>query len=316
MTIWQISPPAAMTDSITEFYLRYGVALLWPGDPGRWHPHRYGHNYAQSDWIKWFAETMSVGDAILLRTSPARICAVGLVVDEYSYEDRFDDVHGFDLQHCRRVRWCRLAQEYDFGEQVFMLGRFSCVRNVSVREYCRNFLASPPTHWQEAALPELPAGESPLPPEEVPVGLQGIIAQALDLESLYWHRQNFGNHPTEDELVAHFVVPLLRALGWPPERIAIKWRYIDIAVFDTLPRLPEHCRFLIEAKRLGAGVEDALEQARGYVADLDVPCDIVITDGIRYRMYSCENGFAPVAYANLIRLKQSAVNLFDRMKTI
>jgi hypothetical protein len=33
-------------------------------------------------------------------------------------------------------------------------------------------------------------------------------------------------------------VPFLRALGWPPERIAVKWRYIDVAVFRSLPRTP------------------------------------------------------------------------------
>ena len=108
---------------------------------------------------------------------------------------------------------------------------------------------------------------------------------------MYWDRQNFGDHPTEDELVAHFVIPFLRALGWPPERIAVKWRCIDVAVFTALPRTPENCRFVIEAKRLGAGVESALEQARGYVESLGVPRDIIVTDGIRYRMYSRENGF-------------------------
>ena len=42
--------------------------------------------------------------------------------------------------------------------------------------------------------------------------------------------------------------------------------------------------------------------------------DVVVSDGIRYRMYSGETGFEPVAYANLIRLKRSAADLFDRMK--
>jgi hypothetical protein len=103
-------------------------------------------------------------------------------------------------------------------------------------------------------------------------------------------------------------------MGWPPERIAVKWRYIDVAVFDRLPRVPENVRFVVEAKRLGAGVEGALEQAKGYVESLGVLRDVVVTDGIRYRMYSGERGFDPVAYANLVRLKQSAIELFDRLK--
>ena len=118
----------------------------------------------------------------------------------------------------------------------------------------------------------------------------------------------------EDELVAHYVVPFLRALGWPVERIAVKWRNIDVCVFSALPRTPENCYYLIEAKRLGAGVEGALEQAKGYVSALGVPCDVVVTDGIRYRMYEAGSDFAPAAYANLARLKRSSLQLFARMR--
>ena len=100
---------------------------------------------------------------------------------------------------------------------------------------------------------------------QVPQNLEDIVAQAQDLAGLFWDWQNFGDHPTEDELVAHFVVPLFLRLGWPPERVAIKWRRIDVALFSALPRTPENCRFVIEAKRLGAGVDGALEQAKGYV---------------------------------------------------
>jgi len=311
MKIWQITPPAAMVNSIGEFFIRHGVALLWPGDSGRWAPDRYSE-YGGNDRTKWFAETMADGDAILLRTGSARIRAVGLVAGKYTYEDRFDDVHGFDLQHCRRVLWYRLPHDYEFGESVFTQSRFSCVRKASVREYVSKFLASPPTHWREALLPELPTEEPGL--DRVPAVLEGIVAQAQDLAGLFLDRQNFGDYPTEDELVAHFVVPFLRALGWPPERIAVKWRYIDVAVFTALPRTPGNCCFVIEAKRFGAGVEDALEQAKGYVESLGVSRDAIVTDGIRYRMYASERAFEPVAYANLIRLKQSAFNLFDRMK--
>lgn len=44
-------------------------------------------------------------------------------------------------------------------------------------------------------------------------------------------RQAFGEPPSEDELIVHFVVPFLLALGRVPELIAVKWRRIDVAVF-------------------------------------------------------------------------------------
>ena len=192
--------------------------------------------------------------------------------------------------------------------------QWRCSRTWSeeAKDYVKRFLNSPPVDWQHAPLPELPPEEAPLDP--IPENVQGMVALAHDLTSLYWDEANSGGYPREDELVAHFVVPFLRALGWPPERIAVKWRDIDVAVFDGLPRTPENCRIVIEAKRLGAGVEGALEQAKGYVKALELPRDIVVTDGIRYRMYSCVDEFAPIAYANLIRLKQSATKLFDRLK--
>ena len=88
-----------------------------------------------------------------------------------------------------------------------------------------------------------------------------------------------------------------------------------MSVFSKLPRVPEHCRYVVEAKRLGAGVEGALEQAIGYVRDLDGQCDVVVTDGVRYRMYDAARNFEPVAYANLARLKESSLELFNRMRS-
>jgi hypothetical protein len=94
----------------------------------------------------------------------------------------------------------------------------------------------------------------------------------------------------------------------------VQWRHIDVAAFRALPRIPENCQLVIEAKRLGAGVEGALEQAKGYVEALELPRDVVVTDGVRYRMYDSGDAFRPLAYANLARLKQPAGELFARMQ--
>jgi len=102
-------------------------------------------------------------------------------------------------------------------------------------------------------------------------------------------------------------------LEWPPEQIAVQWRRIDVAVFRQLPRTRENCHLVIEAKRLDAGVEGALEQARRYVETLGMPVDPVVTDGIRYRMYANTRDFQPKAYANLARLKAPASRLFELM---
>jgi hypothetical protein len=310
--VWQVSAGPA-SRSYAEVFLKHGVALIGPGDAGPWTPERDDDEF-EGGFVRRFASEVADGGVVLLRTGIATVAAVGLVAGNYQYADAFDDVNGWDLQHTRRVRWCRLPVEHVFGSPVFGANPPRCSRvwNPEVLDFAERFLNSPPTHWQSAPLPELPAEDPPL--EEVPVALQGIVAQAADLVPLLQDRQAFGELPSEDELIAHFVVPFLHALGWPPERIAVKWRWIDVAVFRALPRTPENCHLVIEAKRLGAGVEGALEQARGYVEALGVPRDVIVTDGIRYRMYAAQSAFEPVAYANLARLKRPAAALFARMQ--
>ena len=179
-------------------------------------------------------------------------------------------------------------------------------------EFANQFVQSPPTDWQTGALPTLPPEEAELdaPPRE----LQEIVAQVHDLSSLYWNVDAFGERPMEDELVAHYVIPFLRALGWPVERIAVKWRNIDVCMFSKLPRIPKHCHYLVEAKRRGTGIEGALDQAIQYSKDNGDLCDVVVTDGIRYRMYEASKEFALGPYANLADLRRPSLELFERMR--
>ncbi len=310
--IWQVSSGPS-DRSYADRFLNHGVALIGPGDAGRWRPDRSDEEF-EGGFVRRFATDLREGDVLLLRTGLSTIRAVGLVASEYQYLPHFDDVNGWDLQHGRRVRWCPLPEAYDFGGRVFGANppRLSRAQSEDIVEYANRFVGSPPTDWQYRTLPSLPAEEEKL--DAPPAELQELVAQVHDLSALYWDMDAFGERPMEDELVAHYVIPFLRALGWPVERIAVKWHHIDVSVFSKLPRVPENCHYLIEAKRLGAGVEGALEQAIGYVSALGVQCDVVVTDGIRYRMYDASKDFAPVAYANLARLKQPSMELFERMR--
>ncbi len=310
--VWQVSGGPG-NRPYAGVFLKHGVALIGPGDAGPWRADRDDEEFS-GGYVRRFSTEIQLGDVFLLRSGISSIRSVGLVASEYLYLPQFDDVNGWDLQHARRVRWTELPNEYDFGARIFGANppRISKVSNEEIVDYAERFVDSPPTHWQTAPLPVLPEEEPPL--ENIPFFLQEIVAQVQDLVSLYWDREAFGEHPTEDELVAHYVVPFLRALGWPVEQVAVKWHYIDVSVFVKLPRTPENCHFILEAKRLGAGVEGALEQAKGYIESLGVARDIVVTDGIRYRMYEASNNYAPIAYANLARLKRTAPDLFARMR--
>ena len=311
--IWQVSAGPS-NRSYAEQFLNHGVALIGPGDAGPWRSDRSDEEFA-GGFVRRFAAELSSGDVLLLRTGLSTIRAVGLVASEYQYLPQFDDVNGWDLQHGRRVRW--FAR---FTNRTTSAGGFLAPTRLDFRVFRRQTPWSMRIalsgrrlqDWQTGALPSLPKEEPDL--EAPPTELREIVAQVEDLLSCYWDVDAFGERPLEDEMVAHYVVPFLRALGWAVERIAVKWRNIDVSVFSALPRIPEHCHYLIEAKRLGAGVEGALEQATGYVSALGVQCDVVVTDGIRYRMYEASKDFAPVAYANLARLKQSSLELFARMR--
>jgi len=310
--VWQVSGGPANRD-YSDILIKYGVALIGPGDAGPWRQDRDDDEF-EGGFVRRFATEVHVGDVLLLRTGISKIRAVGIVASEYLYLHQFDDVNGWDLQHGRRVRWCELPNTYDFSVSVFGANPpcLSKLASPELIDYATRYIESPPINWQSAFLPSLPSEEPSL--ENPPSNLQDLIAQVHDLAGLYWDNEKFGSLPTEDELIAHYVVPFLRKLGWPVENIGIKWRHVDVTVFRALPRSPENCHFIIEAKRLGAGVEGALEQAKGYLKDLGIEREIVVTDGIRYRMYEGSNNFGHIAYANLARLKVSATNLFERMK--
>lgn len=312
--IWQIwAGPGS--GAFAETFLRFGVALLGPEGPGPWRSDRRDEDYVDDQGadgvsVRWLASEANAGDVVLLRTGLQTIRAIGIIAGEHEYLEIFDDVNGWDLPHARRVRWYRLPDDYDFGRPVFgARHRFSRVQVPDLIDYACRFVESPPKHWQTAPLPELPAEEPPL--TEVPEAIAKLVGLAQDLHSLYWSTEYFGARPREDELVAHFVVPLLRALGWPPERIAVKWRDVDVATFSALPRDPTHCSFIVEAKRPGGWPEDALAQARGYLDDLGVACNVVLTDGIRYHVCAADRAFERIAYANLARPRQSAAKVFE-----
>jgi hypothetical protein len=309
MKVWQIGGGSSERD-YSAFFLNYGVGLI--GDGGIW-PGQYLKGRANSH-IRQFAEDVKVGDIIVLRIGRSLVKCVGIVASDYMHCDVFEDVDGWELQHARRVRWHKLIDPYDFGKPVFgpRPSRFSGVDNIKVIDYARRVISSPPSDWQNQNLPDLPPQEPFLDP--VPSEISSIVAEATDIVPRFWMPGKFGDWPTEDELVAHFTIPLLKALGWSTERIAVKWRRVDISLFDKLPRLPENCQLIIEAKRFDTGFDSALKQAKGYLKALGIERDILVTDGIRYRLYSITNNFQPKAYANLSRLKKSAMALFESIK--
>lgn len=100
--VWQIAAGDA-TRPYSEWFRKYGVALVGPGWPGQW-THDLDDDEFEGGFVRRFASEVTVGDAIVLRRGVARIVAIGLVASDYFFEEAFEDVHGWSLQHARRVR--------------------------------------------------------------------------------------------------------------------------------------------------------------------------------------------------------------------
>jgi len=96
--VWQISGGPA-SRAYAEVFLRHGVALIGPGDAGPWSRERYAHDFALQGFVGRFADEITTGDVLLLRTGVATVVAVGIVASEYAHMELFDDLNGWDLQH-------------------------------------------------------------------------------------------------------------------------------------------------------------------------------------------------------------------------
>jgi len=231
----------------------------------------------------------------------------------YDFLDQFDDVNGWDLRHARRVRWLKLQNAHKFQTPLFgpRPTRFSGVFSEEAIRFARDIVSSPPDDWKTAKLPALPPVEPLL--TDIPENLRDIIGSIQDLRALYDDPHTLGGRPLEAEMVCHCVVPLMKALGWQPFHIAVEWNNTDVAIFHSLPRKANNCKFVIEAKKFGDGIEGASTQAKRYVSTLGICCDLLVTDGIRYKLYDPNHLGEAIAYANLWEPKQSALTLFSKL---
>ena len=320
MPIWQVSA-GNYGRYYHDVFLEFGVALIGPGNPGEWALELPDEEFGGS-YVRRFADEMQHGDVLVLRQGRAMIQAVGRVTGDYIYLDQFDDVNGWDLQHGRRVRWHELQHKFDQDVFGAIPQRFSRVYVPDVVDFVNEFVENLPDE-PENDLPDLPDIEPEL--LELPPNwrnVQELVDQIRGFLNEYGNEPNqFGQEDlSEDESITHFVVPLLRALGWPILNIAVQWRRIDVSVFDELPRTPENCRLVIEVKQLYSGIEGgALNQARGYAFNNEIMGDdryIVVTDGIRYRLFLANDADDPtqIAYANLEHLRESHLRLFEGIK--
>ena len=336
--IWQIASGDGHR-RYTDLFLEHDVMFIGPGKHGAYNEQVYRElvdrkllSGQKLGMIRSIATKVKPGDIVLLRDA-YRVASIGIVGEsEYEHDDTFDDVFGWDLQHTKRVIWQRhldkelanTQKEKPLFWRAKQIPTFTRVKDDTILEPIRQLfekIADRPLKPMPAKLPD------PLSLEELGEELfsKGLPNEAVDKVILAIQRQRrlakwydeYGKRsvrPTEQEVVAHMILPLLLALGWSEQLLAVEWHKIDLAAFLCTPTTAEHCCLVCEAK----GLEHALQQkvfiqAISYADKLELNnCKkILLTDGIRFYLYQRQENDewneVPVGYLNVKLIRTNHV---------
>ena len=265
--------------------------------------------------LKRFSVDMKDGDIVVLRLGTTTVLGVGIIVGPYEWIEEFSDIDGWELQHVRRVKWLWKNKDNPKTFPTYSLKQGDTTQKLSsniVIDWLKELSIKNAEYNRElATLPKSPGSEVNM--DEISEYLfdQGVSSNSIEaliteigelIRIAKWYKK-FSN-PSEFETVAYLVVPLLRALGWTPQKMAIEWHNVDIALFGQLPREDETLNIVVEAKKKGNSCLMAKSQAQSY-AQGKVNCNrLIVTDGLRYGVYTKnEEQFKLQAYFNLTALK-------------
>jgi hypothetical protein len=332
--VWQIASGEAGR-KYTDLFLRHDVMFCGPGRFGPFDPKRYRAAVVREaisgsamGQVRNFATKVKPGDIVLLR-SGYRVVSIGLVDGVgYRFDSTFDDVYGWDLQHTHRVIW---QNQFDQELQILQSAKllFADRKQIPTFTAVGDPAILDPIRTLFSRVVERPLRELPQKPPK-PLTMDGLSAalfdQGLSFEAvrkvrsaiqqqrrmIRWYRAagSTSARPTEHELIAHIVLPLLTALGWAEQLIAIEWHKIDLALFIGTPTDKAHCKLVCEAKAMGHGLQDVLDQARDYVERRELTnCDkLLLTDGQRFYLYR-RTGKAwpdePAGYLNIFKIREN-----------
>ena len=313
-TLWQHAAGDPDHNHV-ELCLDWDVILIGPGDVPWPETNRDGVRKE----VHAFCEQMQEGDIVILKRGQSRVYGVG-VIGEYKWCDEFNDVDGWDLGHTRRVHWL-WPGEHDPDHKSFHPNRpltrstTQRIYNDVVRQWLKELDAVDDV--QERTYRDLPKPGSNVTGDDIAAYLfdKGIVSDSIRnlldpngefLQIAKWYNGwEWGSSPSEHETVSHLVVPLLRILGWTPQRISLEWNKIDVALFSRLPRDNADLAIVLEAKRVRSPcLSWAVTQAKGYAEGLPRCLRLIVTEGLRYGVFTrktTNEKFSRYAYLNLTR---------------
>jgi hypothetical protein len=324
-TIWQQASGDTDRD-YSDICIKWGVILNGPGEDGPWPDSKKVLQKTRKQKkitdIWRFSEEVKDGDLVVLRTGTRTVPAVGQVVGGYEWHDGYGDIDGWDLQHVRRVRWLwkDLHTPKTFGTYALKMGDTTQKLNdgpvkkwLSSLEVTEDAYTHPlpvlPEWREQKEIPISEISEFLFDKGVASASISNLVNEIDELRRIakWYQRSKMG--PSEHETVAYLVVPLLRALGWTPQRMAVEWKHVDLALFEQLPRDERSLQVVVEAKKMNYSCLTARSQAEAY-ADGKSRCHrLIVTDGLRYGVFVREEGekFQLFAYMNLTRLRPDCI---------
>lgn len=265
--------------------------------------------------MKYFAEKVKEGDIVVLKRSSGRlweVVAVGTVKGGYTHLPAFDDVEGWDLQHCRYVEWAKS----EGWEPMAGLARgtFKGINKKDtiqrIDELLKSGVIKPPEQIPE---PVGKLDDEDLIDDLISHGLRPKDAEEFTqtiqrIRRLVKWYYSSGEDVKEHETQTFLIIPLLLALGWSEQRLKIEWKNVDIAFFEgPYTDRDDECIIILESKKLRAGLSPAEGQAKGY-ADKHPECKkLIVSDGCCYKLFERNKvgHWDYKAYLNILKPKRT-----------
>lgn len=309
--IWQVAAGDGERN-YWDIFRQFGVMLIGPGGEGDYTKHKDAYNRmtpARRRPIRQFVEVADKDDYVVLKHRSGSkwiAIAIGRIKPGYYFKPVFGDVEGFQLQHCRRVDWRQTSEKPIPG-----LGRgggcFSQV--IKARDVVkRRWEKGKPIHKFDR-IPNNPKSIElidSLVIKGLPRQNAKRIANEIErLKSLAeWYEDNGKDCDVpEHETRTFLIVPLIMSLGWDEKKVKIEWKHKDVALFDADYSEQNEPVVIIESKRLWHGLGDAPEQAERYTRKYPTCKTFVVSDGIRYKLFTKPKParkFRFSAYLNLL----------------
>ena len=328
--IWQQAAGDKDRDYV-ELCLKWDVIVNGPGNRGVWPECKSelqadGRSEKKITDLWRFCEEITDGDLVVLRLGTDVVSAVGEIVGDYEFCEEFNDIDGWEIAHVRRVRWLWKKRK-KFEVYTLKQGDTTQLLDLDTRgkkgEKIKTWLESldvPDIAYDHTPV-DLPCnGDADVSVDDISGYLFGKGVASASISNLLdeigefirianWYQRE--QRPSEHETVAYLVVPLLRALGWTPQRMAIEWKKIDVALFSSLPRKEDLLSVVVEAKKMDNSCLSAVSQAKGYALVAKHCRRVIVTDGLRYGVFTrekdatCqEKNFSLHSYINLRRLRR------------